>query len=204
MSYLGLPVGTVVKNLPAHAGKTKDSIPESGRSPEERNSNPLQHSCRGNPMDRGAWWATAHGVAELDTTVCMHTLHTGSCPIPRKIFCWRYCFWSEKWINSSAISGVPEKHADYQAWTNSWFLAESSLSAIPDSTISEKVRALLLPTKNVRTEPQGHSAKNLGVRFLVQSPYLARTTLYLRNFWFPLWNREVLSHLSEVFLQWAS
>ena len=32
------------------------------------NGNPLQNSCPENPMDRGAWWATAHGVAELDTT----------------------------------------------------------------------------------------------------------------------------------------
>ena len=40
------------------------SIPESGRSPGEGNNNPLQDSCLGNPMDRGAWWATLHGVAE--------------------------------------------------------------------------------------------------------------------------------------------
>ena len=35
-----------------------------GRSPRERNSTPLQNSCLGNPTDRGAWWATAHGVAK--------------------------------------------------------------------------------------------------------------------------------------------
>ena len=45
------------------------SIPRSGRSPGKRNGNPLQYSCLGNPMDRGAWWATAHGVAkELNLT----------------------------------------------------------------------------------------------------------------------------------------
>ena len=45
------------------------SIPRSGRSPEEGNGNPLQHSCLGNPMDRGAWWATVHGITkESDTT----------------------------------------------------------------------------------------------------------------------------------------
>ena len=38
-------------------------IPGSGRSPEERNGNPLQYSRLENPMDRGAWWATVHGVA---------------------------------------------------------------------------------------------------------------------------------------------
>ena len=58
--------GTVVKNLPAHAGDTVHvgSIPGSGRSPGVGNGTPLQYSCLGNPMDRGAWWATVHGVAE--------------------------------------------------------------------------------------------------------------------------------------------
>ena len=37
-------------------------IPGSGRSPGEGNGNPLQYSCLGNPMDRGAWWATVHRV----------------------------------------------------------------------------------------------------------------------------------------------
>ena len=43
-------------------------IPGSGRSPGEGNGNPLQYSCLENPMDRGAWLATVHGVAELETT----------------------------------------------------------------------------------------------------------------------------------------
>ena len=45
-------------------------IPGSGRSPEEGNGNPLQYSCLGNPMDRGVWQVTVHGVAkESDTTL---------------------------------------------------------------------------------------------------------------------------------------
>ena len=44
------------------------SILGSGRSPGEENGNPLQYSCLDNPMDTGAWWATVHEVAELDTT----------------------------------------------------------------------------------------------------------------------------------------
>ena len=45
------------------------SVPGLGRSPEEGNDNPLQDSCLGNPMNRGAWWATVHGDAEeLDMT----------------------------------------------------------------------------------------------------------------------------------------
>ena len=44
-------------------------FPLLGRSPGEGNGNPLQDSCLGNPMDRGAWWATVHGVAkEVDMT----------------------------------------------------------------------------------------------------------------------------------------
>ena len=41
-------------------------------SPGKRNGNPLQYFCLGNPMDRGAWWATVHGVEkESDTTLCL-------------------------------------------------------------------------------------------------------------------------------------
>ena len=67
--YMRFPGGTVVKNLPANAGDLRDmgSIPGLGRSPEEGNGNPLQHSSLENPMDRGAWWATVHGVTEIQT-----------------------------------------------------------------------------------------------------------------------------------------
>ena len=43
------------------------SIPRSGRSPGGGHGNPLQCSCLGNPMDRGAWWAMVHGATESDT-----------------------------------------------------------------------------------------------------------------------------------------
>ena len=51
----------MVKNLPANAGDA-GSIPGLGGSPGEGNGNPCQYSCLGNPMDRGAWRAIAHGV----------------------------------------------------------------------------------------------------------------------------------------------
>ena len=56
----------VVKNLPASAEDVRDSglIPGSGRSPREGNGTPLQCSCLENPMDRGTWKATVHGVAK--------------------------------------------------------------------------------------------------------------------------------------------
>ena len=58
-----------VKSLPANAGDTGDagSIPGLGRSPSIGNSNPLQYSCLENPTDKGAWWATVHGLAEGQT-----------------------------------------------------------------------------------------------------------------------------------------
>ena len=60
----------LVKNPPANAGDERDmsSIPGSGKSLGEENGNPLQYSCLENPIDRGTWWATIHGVAESDTT----------------------------------------------------------------------------------------------------------------------------------------
>ena len=56
----------VVKNPSANAGDAGDpgSIPGSGRSPGEENGNPLQDSCLGNPMDRGAWRATVQKITE--------------------------------------------------------------------------------------------------------------------------------------------
>ena len=58
----GCPGGSVVKNLPADAGDV-GSIPGWGRSPGGENGNPPQYSRLGNPMDRGAWWITIHGIA---------------------------------------------------------------------------------------------------------------------------------------------
>ena len=56
----------MVKNPPAIAGniRDEDSIPGLGRSPGEGHGNALQYSCLENPMDRGAWWAIAPGVAK--------------------------------------------------------------------------------------------------------------------------------------------
>ena len=63
---MGFPGGSVVKNAPANAGDAGNvgSIPGFGRCPGERNGNPLQYSCLGNPMDRETWWATVLGVTK--------------------------------------------------------------------------------------------------------------------------------------------
>ena len=59
----------VVKNPLANAGDIRDmsSIPGLGRSPGKGHSNPLQYSCLENSVDRGAWWATVHGVTKSQT-----------------------------------------------------------------------------------------------------------------------------------------
>ena len=59
----------VVKNVPANAADIRHvgSIPDLGRYPGGGNGNPVQYSCLENPMDREAWWATVHGVAESPT-----------------------------------------------------------------------------------------------------------------------------------------
>ena len=57
----------MVKNLLANAGDAGDlgSIPGLRRSPVKGNGNPLQYACLGNPMDRGVWCTTVHGVTEV-------------------------------------------------------------------------------------------------------------------------------------------
>ena len=53
----------MVKNSPANA-EDADSLPGSGRSLGKGDGNPLQYSCLGNPMDKGAWWTTVHGATK--------------------------------------------------------------------------------------------------------------------------------------------
>ena len=69
---MNFPGGSVVKNPPANAGDS-GSVPGMERFPGEGNGNLLQYSCLGNPMDRGAWQDTVHGVTqEADTTERLH------------------------------------------------------------------------------------------------------------------------------------
>ena len=72
------PVGSAIKNPPANAVDV-GSIPGLGRCSAERNGNPLQNSCLGNPKDRGAQWAAVHRVAESDVTEHTNTHNLAEC-----------------------------------------------------------------------------------------------------------------------------
>ena len=64
--YLGFPGSSVGKESACNAGD-QGLIPGLGRSPGEENSYPILYSCLENPMDRGAWWVTVHGVTKSQT-----------------------------------------------------------------------------------------------------------------------------------------
>ena len=71
---MGFPGGAEVKASACNAGDL-GSIPGLGRSPGEENGNPFQYSCLENPMDRGAWWATVHGVAKSQAQLSDFPVH---------------------------------------------------------------------------------------------------------------------------------
>ena len=68
----------MVKNPPANAGDIRDmgSIPGLERSPGGRHGTLLQYSCLENPMDRGAWWATVHGISKSQAQLKRLSTHT--------------------------------------------------------------------------------------------------------------------------------
>ena len=68
------PGGSEVKASACHA-EDLSSVPGLGRDPGEGNGNPVQYSCLENPMDRGAWWVTVHGVANSRTRLSDFTSH---------------------------------------------------------------------------------------------------------------------------------
>ena len=77
--FLGFPGGSDSKEFICNVGDL-GSIPGLGRFAGGGHGNPLQYSCLENPMDRGAWWATVHGVTkELDRTEQLSPHNMGSC-----------------------------------------------------------------------------------------------------------------------------
>ena len=70
---VGFPGGSDDNEYPCNVGEP-GSVPGLGRSPGEVNGNPLQYSCLENPMDRGAWQSTVHGVAKSWTQLSNFTI----------------------------------------------------------------------------------------------------------------------------------
>ena len=91
LPWLASQVTLVVKNLPANAGDLRHVglIPGLGRFPGEEHGNPLQYFCLENPMDRGAWWATVHGVTKSQTQLKWLSTLTRKQP---------KCLSTEEWI----------------------------------------------------------------------------------------------------------
>ena len=113
MFYLGFPCGSVVNYLPAIVGDTGvvGLVPGLGRAPKGGNGSPLQYSCLGNVMDRGAWWATAHEVTEeSDTTEQLSMLFFF------KVYC---CSSRFLFTLDSGSSGFVCSFAQYLDWTKS-------------------------------------------------------------------------------------
>ena len=65
----------MVKIPSANAGDLREASSTQGRSPGEGHGNSLLYSCLENPMDRGAWWATVHGVTKRRTQLKLHSTH---------------------------------------------------------------------------------------------------------------------------------
>ena len=86
------------KDLPANEGAIRDVglIPGWERSPGGGPGNPLQYSCLENPMDRGAWWPTVHGVTDSDRTEVTEHALTGNINTEGMCVSWQsYCIgWS--------------------------------------------------------------------------------------------------------------
>ena len=135
---MGFPGGSVVKYLPKNARATgvAGSIPGSGWSPGGENGNPLQYSCLGNPMDRGVWQPTVHGVAkswtQLSDWVVTHTkcvyiyIHIHTHTLTRIFWALKerkFCHLQTKWTRSPLCE--KDSHARKRSTTLSHLNAES-------------------------------------------------------------------------------
>ena len=149
---LGFPGGSDGKKSACNVGNP-GLIPGLGRSPGEGNGNPLQYSCLEDPMDRGAWWATVHGVTK-SWTQQSGWAHTD-----------KYCICKMQW-NIHHISKV------FQVWFNwwkYWMLIRRSLSLRHGSRHADQ-HASLLPACQVNAPPCRNIRKGDRTEILPWSP----------------------------------
>ena len=114
MQAKGFPGGISGKEPPANAEDLRDagSIPGSGRSPRGGHGNPLQCSFLENPMDRGAWWATVHGVAKSQTRLKQLSTHPHA-KVNLNLTCYKN---NSKWIISEMCKTLRRKHRRKSSW----------------------------------------------------------------------------------------
>ena len=139
------PGGAEVKASGCNVGDL-DSIPGSGRSHGEGNGNPLQSSCLENPMDRGAWWTTVHGLQRVG-----HDWATS--PSPRIIWASLVAqlvknppaMW-ETWVRSLGWEDLLEKgkatHSSILAWRIPWAIQSMGLQRVKHDWLSLSVSLL--------------------------------------------------------------
>ena len=119
---LGLPGSSVGKESACRAGDL-GSIPGWGRSSGEGNGKPIQYSCLENPMDRGAWQATVHGVARV-----RHDSATKPPQAPRSsLYSWLHIFRTSREPSEPEKPNLPHLRAH---WTRSVFHWYDYLAAI--------------------------------------------------------------------------
>ena len=171
---MGFPGGSVVKILPVNAGDTV-SIPGLGRCPGGGNGTPLQYSCLDNPMNRGAWRATVHGVAKSQIWLSIHA---------QCFLCGSHENWLENhylinmcrdsWVASSLANlhiqsenllatlwwQIKVSHGP-QSLGNAWWLGQAiSIIGILPLTSEEELKSLLMKVKE--------ESKNVGLKFNIQ------------------------------------
>ena len=114
MQAKGFPGGISGKEPPANAGDLRDagSIPGSGRSPRGGHGNPLQCSFLENPMDRGASWATVHGVTKSQTRLKQLSTHPHA-KVNLNLTCYKN---NSKWIISEMCKTLRRKHRRKSSW----------------------------------------------------------------------------------------
>ena len=136
---MGFPGGASGKDLPANAEDTgdTDSIPGSERSLGVRNGNPLQYSCLENSMDREAWRAVVHRVAENRTRLSTHThtyTHTYRIFIQSSVDGQLGCFHVLTIVNSAAVNiGV---HVSFQIMFFSRYMPRNGIAESYGSSFS--------------------------------------------------------------------
>ena len=153
LCFLG---GTVVKNLPANAGNSRnvDLIPGSGRSAGEGNGNLLQYSCLENPIDRRAWRATVHGVTKSWTWLSTHT-HEAYKGVGKRVWLWEL---HGLWFYNQRKSGEGEKTTP-PSFLSRRHASRGHASIISSSSMSGRGSFLSLPGQTESVVAQWKWAK---------------------------------------------